>query len=100
MPAIEFHSREAVFRRVEAAKNKNGPCFPLLDGVGRRQFYELQIRLVKRRALVFAATELANGVGLRESDPWYHKKRDQKQFRPIRGIESHRESQSQRVAIR
>src|SRR5260370_13746429 len=99
MPAIEFHSREAVFRRVEAAKNKNGPCFPLLDGVGRSQFYELQIRLVKRRALIFAATELANGVGLRESDTWYHKKRDPKQFRQIRGIKSHREPHFQRLAI-
>src|SRR5260370_23304368 len=93
MPAIEFHSREAVFRRVEAAKNKNGPCFPLLDGVGRSQFYELQIRLVKRRALIFAATEFANGEGLRESGRRYQKKCEPEQSRYNRGMKSHRESE-------
>src|SRR5260370_34701378 len=90
MPAIEFHSREAVFRRVEAAKNKNGPCFPLLDGVGRSQFYELQIRLVKRRALIFAATEFANGGGLREFRERGKKKAGSEESRKNSGLKYRR----------
>jgi hypothetical protein len=67
VPAEEFGTREAIFGPIETVKGKNRPRFPLLDGVGRSQLHKLHVRVAKCRAQWVAATELADGVRLRET---------------------------------